>query len=77
MNAKELTDSQKDIFIVEFYNLWDNELDYPNDTGSPTPWGCPWLFGGPIELKGKDVKEMAENFWQDHKEEITALCLGE
>ena len=69
-NSKDLTENEKEIFTKIFYDIEDLGID---DLETPLPWGCPWYFGSIIYLKGDCIKEMAENYFQEYKEQIESL----
>ena len=64
MKAKNLSDEQKEKFTSEFYDF--NRDETPSDQESPIPWGCPWMFGFKVELKGETIEEMVSNYIDDY-----------
>lgn len=73
--ADELKDEQRELFSSEFYSCWDFPQDH--DSESPCPWGCPWTFGSPVELRGDTIEEMAKNWWKESREEISGYLAEE
>jgi len=67
VTADSLTDEQKEKFVDEFYDF--NRDDTPEDKASPLPWGCPWLFGFTVKLKGETISEMVDNYIDIHSSE--------
>ena len=67
MNAKQLTDEQKEQFVEAFKEVAGHSI---NDWDSPCPWGSPWLHGTPVELEGDTIDEMAENYYYQLGAEI-------
>ena len=67
MLATEMHEYQKEEFTQSFYEFWP----YGDaDVNSPAPWGMPWQFGYDVELSGKTIDEMAQNFFNDFESEI-------
>ena len=60
MKAKDLTTEQRDQFSTLVYESDDAPND--NDSDNPCPWGCPWYFGGDVELAGNTIPEMVDNY---------------
>lgn len=75
--ATQLTEKEQEVFIEHFYSLWESHIDAPVDLDTPAPWGCPWYVGSNPELVGSDLKEMAENWFRECKQEIQALVKEE
>jgi predicted house-cleaning noncanonical NTP pyrophosphatase (MazG superfamily) len=71
--ARKLTEEQQELFTETFYDLWESTFSFPTDVEVDSPYGCPWTHGGSVKLKGDTVEEMAENFFDGHKEEIQDL----
>lgn len=65
INAKSLTEEQKDKFTEIFYE----EVSF-DDTMTGTLWGQPWKHGSPQILEGETVEEMVKNYIQEHQEEF-------
>ena len=62
--AKDLTEHQRKEFTEHFYDQWiEREMGAAEDTSSPLPYGCPWLYRGDGELYGHTIKEMAINYF--------------
>lgn len=68
--ATHLTSDERERFAEEFYSLWSSQIDAPEDTDSPAPWGCPWEFGSPEELEGSNVEDMARSWFDSVKQDI-------
>jgi len=67
IQAKDLTDEQKEQFTAEFYDYM--RYDTPDDQQSPLPWGCPWMFGFVVSLRGDSIEDMIDNYINDYNEE--------
>lgn len=70
--ATSLNEKEREEFAEEFYTVADSRLDDAVD-GNPSPWGCPWYFGFTVKLNGQTIKEMANNFYQEHENEIVTF----
>ena len=69
MKASELTEEQRQDFANLFYSDCETPTDIDSD--NPSPWGCPWYWGG--DLEGETIHEMVENFIKAHKSEWESL----
>lgn len=72
--AIELCETEQIKFSEAFYAIEDVGLD---DLSSPCPWGCPWLFGTEILLRGNSIEDMAKNFFLANRNEILELISKE
>lgn len=70
MKTVELTEEEQEQFVEYFYNVADGRLD---DLDTPNPWGCPWYWDEEFELKGENIKEMAENYYKYYEDDIWGL----
>jgi len=70
MKAKDLTTEQRDQFSTLFYESDDAPND--NNSDNPCPWGCPWYFGGDVELAGDTIPEMVDNYLDEVLPDIAA-----
>jgi len=61
-----LSELERLIFANIFYAI----EDIPITNKTSCPWGCPWLFDPNLELKGDEIEEMVENYYNEHKKEI-------
>lgn len=65
--AIDLTEKEQQEFCERFYQCSD--VDEDDDSASPCPWGCPWIWSDTKELVGKDLDQMAENYWLEIRDE--------
>lgn len=65
--AKTLTENQREKFVKRFYLNWP---DSPTDLESSNPWGCPWEWDPDAILTGDSIEEMADNYYQEQREDI-------
>jgi hypothetical protein len=68
-SARSLSESEREEFSEEFYSR-DEAPDDAVD-GNPCPYGCPWLFGWEVELRGATIEEMVDNYIEDYKSEFS------
>lgn len=68
--AIDLTEQEQEIFSKAFYQIADKRVE---DTDTPCPWGCPWYYNESAILEGKTVEDMAENFWNEFRNEIRRI----
>jgi len=72
--ASDLTEKEREWFTFLFYQKIDAALPEGlslDDMDSPRPWGCPWLFGWEVELRGATIEEMVDNYIEDYKSEFS------
>ena len=69
--AVHLSDEERAEFTEHFYAQWDAaEIGAPEDTCSPYPFGCPWLYDADCALYGDTIEEKARNYFVHIKVEI-------
>lgn len=56
---------QRREFMDFFYEL--SEID---DRESVAPWGCPWDYCPQRELFGDDIAEMAQEYYEEVREQM-------
>jgi len=71
IEAKNLTEKQREVFFEKFYELAPDWIDYSEN--SSNPWGMPWYDGGKIILTGETIEEMAVNYFNEMIPEIEKL----
>jgi len=70
MIAEKLSIKEQDEFTEEFYFLWDKANLGEHDSAVDCPWGCPWYNAGLTILTGKDIPEMAKNYFDLIEDEV-------
>lgn len=68
MKYKDLTDTQQKAFSEAFYMLVDFD-----DTDSPMPWGCPWLWRADQEVLSDDMQRAANFLYEQVKKNLEEI----
>lgn len=80
MKYLEFTEEQRDEFVDFFYEKLSElgvELSVEDESESPYPWCCPWLWCEDEDTTGETIEEMAYNYAKKHAKEIYELLLAE
>lgn len=74
VDFEKLSDKQREDFCEGFCDADDIGL---TDWDSADPWGCPWFYASPTNLKGKNAYEWGRNWFLKNRAEIKALTDAE
>ena len=62
LSILDLTDAQKEQFTDLFYTLVSFD-----DTESPAPWGCPWIWDAGDNFTASTIEELVQMHYDRYK----------